>query len=118
MRSPIFGEQFHALRGNQPIPSKRVLFSGGMSGAAPDRLLLRLRRRAALVLWTETLCHAAMPAAGILAAWLVAVIFGLGSFLLLAAAIILALAALGWEIFRITPPRKPKSTAGSRRPQA
>ena len=77
-----------------------------MSGAAPDRLLLRLRRRAALVLWTETLCHAAMPAAGILAAWLVAVIFGLGSFWLLAAAIILALATLGWEIFHITPPRK------------
>ena len=77
-----------------------------MSGAAPDRLLLRLRRRAALVLWTETLGHAAMPAAGILAAWLVAVIFGLGSFWLLAAAIILALATLGWEIFHITPPRR------------
>ncbi len=53
-----------------------------MSEAAPDRLLLRLRRRAALVLWTETLCHAAMPAAFILAAWLVAVIFGFGGFLL------------------------------------
>jgi hypothetical protein len=76
-----------------------------MSGAAPDTLLLRLRRRAALVLWTERLCRAAMPAAFILAAWLVAVIFGFGSFLLLAVAIMLALASLGWEIFHLTPPR-------------
>ena len=76
-----------------------------MSAAAPDnRLLLRLRRRAALVLWTETLCHAAMPAAFIIAAWLVAVIFGFGDFLLFSAAIILALASLGWEAVRIRPP--------------
>jgi len=75
-----------------------------MSAAAPDRLLLRLRRRAALVLWTETLCHAAMPAAFILAAWLVAVIFGFGGFVLLVMALILALASLGWEALRIRRP--------------
>ncbi len=75
-----------------------------MSGAAPETQLRRLRRRAAWVLWTEILCHAAMPAAGILTAWLVAVIFGLGSFWLLAAAIGLAVLTLGWEIFRIRPP--------------
>jgi hypothetical protein len=74
-----------------------------MSGA-PATFLLRLRRRAALVLWTETLCHAAMPAAGILAAWLVAVIFGFGSFPLLAAVVVLAVAALSWEAVRIRPP--------------
>ncbi len=72
-----------------------------MSAAAPDRLLLRLRRRAALVLWTETLCHAAMPAVFILAVWLVAVIFGLGGFLLLVTAIILAVVSLAWEAVRI-----------------
>jgi hypothetical protein len=76
-----------------------------MSEAAPDRLLLRLRWRAALVLWTETLCHMAMPAAFILAAWLVAVIFGLGGFLLLVTALILALVSLGWEATRIRLPR-------------
>jgi hypothetical protein len=46
-----------------------------------------------------------MPAAFILAAWLVAVIFGLGGFLLLVTAIILALASLGWEAVRIRRPR-------------
>ena len=76
-----------------------------MSPAAPDRILLRLRRRAALVLWTETFCHAAMPAAFILAAWLVAVIFGFGGFLLLVTALILALVSLGWEAVRLRLPR-------------
>lgn len=73
--------------------------------AAPHGVNLRtLRRRAAYVLWFELLLRAAIPAAGIFLAYVAAAIFGLGNDWLFALVLLLAMAALGWEIAQLRPP--------------
>ena len=66
--------------------------------------LSTLRRRAACVLWLERLLRAATPAAGIFLAYAVAAVFGLGNNWLFALALLVALAALGWEITQLRAP--------------
>jgi hypothetical protein len=67
-------------------------------------VVARLRQRAAAVLWAETLLGAAAPSAGIMLAYLVLVLFGLGHPLFFTAAIVLALLALAFGIRAIRPP--------------
>jgi hypothetical protein len=59
--------------------------------------LRRLRQIAACVLWVEVLLRAFAPVLGIFLAYAVLALFGLGNGWLFAAALVLALASLGWE---------------------
>lgn len=69
-----------------------------------DVILARLRRRAASVLWIEFLLRAAAPAAFILLLDALAALAGFADGWVNMAALLLALAALGWEGAKIRPP--------------
>jgi hypothetical protein len=71
-----------------------------------EESLHTLRRRAAYVLWFERLFRAAAPAAGIFLAYVAVAIFGLGNNWLFAVVLLLALAALGWEITQLRAPTR------------
>jgi hypothetical protein len=66
--------------------------------------LSRLRRRAALGYWIEVLARAAAPSAGIVAAYLIAVLFGFANPWACAGVLLLALAALGLGVSRLRRP--------------
>jgi hypothetical protein len=77
--------------------------------------IARLRRRAAAVLWAEILLRASGPGFAVLAAYLVAALFGLGDSWLFGLVLLLALAAFTAGFARV---RRPPSEAIDRRIEA
>jgi Domain of unknown function (DUF4175) len=67
-------------------------------------MLRRLRRTVLCILWVESLLRATAPALGLLLAYVVLALFGLGNAWLFLGLLLAMLASLGWEGSRIRPP--------------
>jgi hypothetical protein len=78
-----------------------------MPSPADIKLIAKLRRRAALVLWAEYALQLSLPAGVMLSAYFIAALFGLASLWLLAATVMAMLGSTAFAITRLTPPDPP-----------
>jgi hypothetical protein len=86
-----------------------------MGGRDRPGLIARLRRRAAAALWAERIAHAALPAGGVLLAYLALALLGFGQPFVWLLALLLSAALLAYGSWRL---RRPTSAEIDRRIEA